>query len=283
MAANAMANTKAELITGLVQKELLENSTLVNFLTDYSSLAVKGVDSVSIPKLDTFTVASRAFGAAATENAALSDTKDTIALDKNSIILFGYDAADAQQSSLEYKILAASSAARAHGRAINDEIITLWESVADLNVNGAVPADIAIGDILDMREQMIASFADMTRVSLIIAADQEKAMLKLPEFSRYDYRGNGAAPVVNGTIGFVYGVPVVINQAVKAQQAFMVEKSGSGIAFQRQIKMAEESALVYGTDGKRVAVDVLYGLGGLQIAEAGAAAGKSPLVAKLIN
>lgn len=283
MAANAMANTKAELISGLVQKELLESASLVQFLTDYSSLAVKGVSSVSIPKMASFTVADRAFGAAASENAALADTKDTIALDKNKIILFGYDAADAVQSSIEYKIVAAQRAASAHGRQVNTDIITMWESVAGLNINTSTPADITVADILDMKEFMQVNFADMTKVAFVIAADQEKAMLKLPEFSRYDYRGGGSAPVVNGLLGFVYGIPVVLNQQIKAQQAFMVEKSGSGIAFQRNAKMAEESALVYGTDGKRVAVDQLYGVGGLLIAEGSAAAGKSPLIAKLID
>lgn len=283
MAAQNLANTKAELISGLVQKELLESASLVPFVEDHSMLAGKGASSVSIPKLSSFTVQDRAFGAAASENAALTDGKDTIALDKNKIILFGYDAADEMQSSINYQMMAAERAATSHGRQVNTDIIAEWESVAGLNVNAGVPADITVNDILDMREFLQVNFADMTKAVLVIAADQEKAMLKLPEFSRYDYRGNGNSPIVNGIIGFVYGVPVVINQQVKAQQAFMVEKSGCGIAFQRAAKMAEQPALEYGTDGKQVAVDQTYGVGGLQIAEGTAAAGKSPLITKLIN
>lgn len=281
MAANVLTNTKQDLIAALVQRELLESASLASFLTNYSNLAVKGAKSISIPKLSSFTVQDRAFGAAASENAALTDSVDVINLDKNKIILFGYDAADEIQSTIDYKIEAVTRAARAHGRQVNSDILTTWTSVAGLSVNGAVAADITINAILDMREFLMENFADMSRAALVLGADQEKAMLKLPEFSRYDYRGNGASPIVNGMIGSVYGLPVVINQQVGAQQAFMVETSGSGLAFQRSPAVAEDTNLSYGTGGMQVAVDQLYGVGGLQLGEGSAAVGKSPLIAKL--
>lgn len=283
MAANNLVNTKADLIAALVQRELLESASLVSCLGDYSSMAVKGAKSIEIPKLSSFTVQDRAFGAAASENTALTDSTDVINLDKNKIVLFGYDSHDEMQSSIDYMANAISRAARAHGRQVNDDIITAWESFADLSVNGAVPADITTNAILDMREKLISNFADMSSAKLVIAADQEKAMLKLPEFSRYDYRGGGDSPIINGTIGFVYGVPVILNQQLKAQQAFMVTPEGSGIAFQKAPAVAEDSALQYGTGGKQVAVDQLYGVGGLQLGEGDAVVGKSSLVCKLTD
>lgn len=276
MAAQNLVNTKADIIAALVQRELLERASLTPFMTDYSNLAGKGAKSIEIPKLSSFTVQDRAFGAPATENAALTDATDTILLNKNKIVLFGYDAADEMQSSINYMAAAIQRASAAHGRQINSDVLTAWTSTAGLNLNGAVAADITIDDILDMREFLISNFADMTKSYLVIAADQEKAMLKLPEFSRYDYRGMGPAPVVNGTIGSVYGVPVVINQQVSAQQAFMVNVEGSAYAFQKQPMVAEEVDLTYGTSGRKVAVDCLYGVGGLQLV-----GGASELIAKL--
>lgn len=283
MAAQNLVNTKQDLIAALVQKELLESASLVPTVSNLSSLAVKGSKSISIPKYSSFTVQNRAFGTAATENAALTDSVDTINLDKNKIVLFGYDSHDEMQSTTNYMVEAIRRAASAHGRQVNSDIITMWEAVADLNINGGVPADITIGNILDMREQHIKSFADMSKSFLVIAADQEKEMLKLPEFSRYDYRGVGPTPIINGMLGTVYGVPVIINQQVKAQQAFMVNLEGSGIAFQMAPRVAEESELKYGTGGRLVAVDQLYGVGGLQLGEAGAGPTKSPLICKLAN
>jgi hypothetical protein len=281
MAANNLVNTKMDIISPLVQKELKESASLANFVTDYSALAGKGAKSIEIPKLSSFTVQDRAFGAAASENTALTDSTDVINLDKNKIILFGYDSKDEMQSSINYLSMAARRAASAFGRQVNTDVLTMWDAVADLSVNGATPADITVSDILNMREKLISNFADMSRAALIIAADQEKVMLLLPEFSRYDYRGDGTSPIVNGMLGTVYGVPVFVNQQVAAQQAYMVEFSGSAIAFQAAPSIDEEKDLRYGTGGKQVAVDQLYGTGGLQLGEGDAAVGKSPLIAKL--
>jgi hypothetical protein len=281
MAANNLVNTKADIIAALVLRELKEKASLLPFLGDYSNLAIKGAKSISLPKLSSFTVQDRSFGVAATENAALTDSVDVIDLNKNKIVLFGYDSHDEVQSSIDYMATAIARASSAHGRQINTDILAAWASVAGLNINGAAPADITVDDILDMREFLMANFADMSTAKLIISADQEKAMLKLPEFSQYDYRGNGTSPIVNGMIGSVYGVPVVINQQVGAQQAYMVCPEGSGFAFQKAPAVAEQQEIKYGTGGKLVAVDVLYGVDGLLLGEGSAAAGKSPLIAKL--
>jgi len=283
MAAQNLVNTKAELISALVQRELLNTASLLPFLRDLSGMAIKGAKSISVPKLSSFAVSDRAFGAQGTETAALTDSVDTLLLDKNKYILFGYDSHDEMQSSINYLMESIKRASSAHGRQINADVITEWEAVGGLNVNAGVPADITTSDILDMREFLIENFADMSTASLIIAADQEKAMLKLAEFSRYDYRGNGASPIVSGQIGSVYGVPVVINQQVKAQQAFMVAPEGSAFAFQKQPSVAEDTDLRYGTGGKQIAVDCLYGVKGMLLGEGSAAAGKSPMVAQLIN
>ena len=281
MSANNLTNTKADLIAALVQRELLEKASLTPFLMNFSGLAGKGAKSIEIPKLSSFTVQDRTLGAAASENSPLTDSTDVISLNKSKIVLFGYDSHDEIQSSIDYMASAISRASAAHGRQINSDILTSWTTVAGLSVNGASPADITADDILDMREFLISNFADMTKSYLVIAADQEKAMLKLAEFSRYDYRGGSASPIVNGQIGFVYGVPVVINQQVASQQAFMVNMEGSGYAFQKAPAVAEQVALQYGTGGKQVAIDCLYGIGGLQLGEGSAAVGKSPLIAKL--
>jgi hypothetical protein len=283
MAANNLINTKQDLIAALVQKELLESASLVPTVTNLSSLAIKGAKSISVPKYSSFTVQNRAFGAAATENPPLADKVDVINLDKNKLVLFGYDAHDEIQSTTDYMVEAIRRAAAAHGRQVNADIIATWEAVADLNINGGTPADITIDDILTMREKLIKSFADMSRVYLVIAADQEKAMLKLPEFSRYDYRGLSPSPIVNGMLGTVYGIPVIVNQQVKAKQAFMVAQEGSAIAFQMAPRVAEQPELKYGSGGRLVAVDQLYGVGGLQLGEAGAAPNKSPLICKLAD
>jgi hypothetical protein len=283
MAANVLTQAKQDLIASLVQRELKETASLISCLTDHSNLAVKGSKQVSIPKMTSFTVGDRAFGAQGAESAALTVDVDTIALNKNKYILFGYDAADEMQSTIEYKIQAITRAAAAHGRQINDDILAELELVAGISVNGAAPADITASNILAMREFLMANFANMASVKFVIAADQERAMLELPEFSRYDYRGVGPSPIVNGSVGSVYGIPVILNQQIKAQQAFMIAPEGCGFAFQRSPAVGEDTDLRYGVNGMQVAVDCTYGVGGLELGEGSAGAGKSPLVAMLTD
>jgi hypothetical protein len=282
MAAQNLANTKNDLIISLVQKELREKVNLLPTITDLSQFAGKGVKSINVPKLSSFTVQDRAFGAAGTE-AQLTDATDTINLDKNKQVLFPIDKADELQSSIDYMMTAVTHAASAHARQIDADIITLIESVADISINAGTPADITTDDILSMREHLFSNNADMTQVVFCIAPDQEKVMLGLPEFSRFEYRGIGPAPVINGQIGAVYGVPVVINNQIKAQQAFMYERSGMGIAFQQQPQVGEQKDVRYGANGVLVSVDQLYGLGGLQLGELTAGATESPLVTKLTD
>jgi hypothetical protein len=280
MAAQNLANTKNDLIISLVQKELKARVNLLPTVADYSQFAGKGVKSISVPRLSSFTVEDRSFGAAATEK-VLTDAVDQIALDKNKIVMFPIDKADEIQSSIDYMMTAVTHAAAAHARAVDADIITELEAVASLDVNGGSPADITAADILAMRKHLMEQNADMSQVVFAIAPDQEAAMLKLAEFSRYEYRGVSPAPVLAGEVGAAYGIRIVINNQIKSQQAFMYERNGLGLAFQRQPNVAEESDLRYGTGGVMVAVDQLYGLNGLQLNVNGAGAGLSPLVTKL--
>jgi hypothetical protein len=289
MAAQNLANSKTDLVIALVQKELRERVNLLPTIMDYSQFAVKGAKSIRVPRLSSFTVADRAFGAAASE-VALTDAVDEITLDKNKIIHFAIDKADEIQSSLDYQLSALTYAAAAHARQIDTDIIAELKSVASLNINGGTPADITVDNILDMREWLMSKNADMTRVTLVITPDQEKAMLKLAEFSRFEYRGIGPAPVLSGQIGSVYGVPVVINNSPELgeQNALMYEMSGCGIAFQKQPNVGQQPDVRYGSEGILFAVDQLYGVGGLQLGVndtvAQPVAGtESPLVTKLAN
>ena len=81
-------------------------------------------------------------------------------------------------------------------------------------------------------------------------------------------------------LGSVYGVPVVINQQVAPLNCYMVTPEGCGFAFQRSPAIGQEDNLDYGTQGKKIVADALYGVGGLQLGEGSAAVGKSPLIAK---
>jgi len=269
-----LSATKQDVIAAIVQKELKFAAKLVPFVTDLSVYAVKGAKSVKVPKLTSFTVVDRASGASGDATALTSDV-DTIDLDQNAYVAWIIDSMDEVQTMIDAQIENARRAASAHGRYVDTAIITKAEAVGVATTTaGTISRDI----VLEMREAILKRDGDMGMCLFTISPAQETAMLKVDEFTRADIYGSAVVP--NGVIGRVYGIPVLVHNGLADAQYFLWEKSGLGIAFQRAPNMSTQGANQYGTSAQRVAMDQLFGVGGLHIAENGVAAGKSALVVK---
>ena len=269
-----LSATKQDVIAAIVQKELKFAAKLVPFVTDLSVYAGKGAKSVKVPKLTSFTVVDRASGAAG-DATALTSSVDTIDLDQNAYVAWIVDSMDEVQTMIDAQIENARRAASAHGRYVDTAIITKAEAVAVATTTaGTISRDI----ILEMREAILKRDGDMGMCLFAISPAQETAMLKVDEFTRADIYGSAVVP--NGVIGRVYGIPVLVHNGLADAQYFLWEKSGLGIAFQRAPNMSSQPANEYGTSAQRVAMDQLFGVGGLHIAEHGVAAGLSALVVK---
>lgn len=269
-----LSATKQDVIAAIVQKELKFAAKLVPFVTDLSVYAGKGAKSVKIPKLTSFTVVDRASGAAG-DATALTSSVDTIDLDQNAYVAWIIDSMDEVQTMIDAQIENARRAASAHGRYVDTAIITKAEAVGVATTTaGTISRDI----VLEMREAILKRDGDMGMCLFAISPAQETAMLKVDEFTRADIYGSAVVP--NGVIGRVYGIPVLVHNGLADAQYFLWEKSGLGIAFQRAPNMSTQGANQYGTTAQRVAMDQLFGVGGLHIAEHGVAAGLSALVVK---
>jgi len=269
-----LSATKQDVIAAIVQKELKFAAKLVPFVTDLSVYAGKGAKSVKVPKLTSFTVVDRASGAAG-DATALTSSVDTIDLDQNAYVAWIVDSMDEVQTMIDAQIENARRAASAHGRYVDTAIITKAEAVA---VATTTAGNISRNIVLEMREAILKRDGDLGMCLFAISPAQETAMLKVDEFTRADIYGSAVVP--NGVIGRVYGIPVIVHNGLADAQFFLWEKSGLGIAFQRAPNMSSQPANEYGTSAQRVAMDQLFGVGGLHIAEHGVAAGLSALVVK---
>lgn len=270
--------TKADIIANFILKELAFKSVLKPLVTDYSVLAVKGAKSVVIPSFDNFSAGTRASGVAGTP-AVLTNSVDTIALDQVNYLSWIIDSADELQSSVQVQQIAAEKAAAALARAVDNAIIAKLESGAGYNqgVATTVTRDI----ILDMREYLLGKNADPMNMQLMVGVDQEKALLKIAEFTNQYQFGSPAMPMSSGVIGKVFGVPVIVHPGLSSGKAYMWDKAGVGVAFQQQPQYAEQPAVDYGTSAKLAAIDMIWGLGTCYTAQFGAAASTSPLIAKM--
>lgn len=272
-----LSATKADIITALVQRELKFGAKLLPTVTDLSMFAVKGAKSVSIPRFTSFTVVDRASGAQG-DASVLTSSADKLDLDNAAYVAWIIDSQDEVQSSLDGQALFAQRAAAAQARYIDSAIITRLGSVAS-----NTPPDTAISaaNILDARAYILGNDGMLEETFMLVGVDQEKVLLGISDFIRADSYGAQPTALSSGVIGKIFGVPVIVHNGVAAGQMFMYSKSGIAIAFQQGPMMSEQGANEYGSQAKRVALDQLFGTQGLQLAEKGAAAGKSALVWKL--
>jgi hypothetical protein len=266
--------TKQDVIAAIVQKELKFAAKLLPYVSDMSMFAGKGAQTVKFPKLTSFTVVDRA-SAAAGDASVLTSSVDTLALDLNAYVSWIIDSSDEIQTMIDAQIAFAQRAASAHGRYVDEQLILKAEAVG---VATTTPGNITRDIVLEMRKALLKNDGDMAQSVFMFSPDQEEALLKIAEFTSAQVYGQPVIP--NGMVGRLYGIPVVIHNGLATQQYFLAEKSGLAIAFQKNPMMAEQAEIQYGTSAKRVAMDQLFGVCGLQLGEKGVGATLSPMIIK---
>lgn len=278
--AQTLPNSKNDLIISRVQRELEANIKVLPFLTDLSAFASKGVKQIEVPRLSSFTAANRTFGAAFSES-TLTDATDALALDQNSGVMWIEDKADEIQSSIEFRMEASKKAAAAVGRFVSDAIYTGIDAAAGSSLNGAVPADVTKANMLDLREYVLCNEGRVEDMVYLVGCDQESVLLNIADFIRADSYGSQPTALQSGVIGRLYGVPVIIDNGIKSQQVYCIDKAGYAYASQRSMNMQAEDDIQYGTNAQKVVVDHSWGHAPMQVGEKAAGAGNSPLIAAL--
>ena len=269
--------TKNDLIIALVQRELKFAAKLMPYTTDYSAYVGKGMKSVKVPKLTSFTAVNRTT-ATPGDATALTTSTDTIDLDQRVFVSWLVDSSDEIQSSIDVQMENAKRAATAHARYIDTYLISILEASAGFDQGAATTITRDI--ILDMREYLLATgFALRENLVLAVPPAQEKAMLKIDEFTRGDAYGSSNIP--SGIIGQVFGVPVLVHAGLSSTVAYMWDKNAIGVAFQKQPKLQSQPEIQYGTDSERVVMDQLFGAEALQQGEGGTTPPATPLIAKM--
>lgn len=267
-----MAPTKMDLIVEMAQRELKAQAQLAGFFADKSNFAVKGTKSVSFPKLSSFSVLDRSSGAAGTEQVVTASV-DTLALDKNKQVLWVIDPSDEIQSTLNWELETVRLAASAHGRQFDRDLVdAAMLARTEVSTTGDITRDL----VLEMIEYLSKNFARKDQVALFISPAQRTAMLKISEFTQAQIYGNAVIPT--GTIGSVYGVPVVEAPILTDAEFFMAEREGLAFALQKAPAYDEQKAIEYGAGAMKRTLDQLYGVKALQIAQGTALAGKSALI-----
>lgn len=268
--------TKAEIVSSLVQRELISASVLAPTVNDVSMFAIKGAETLSFPRAGSFTAENRASGAAASQQ-ALTFGKDTMTLGHRATVSWLIDSMDALESVVDVEAEYIKRAAAAHGLYLDTAILAELATVAVETTTVATAITDAI--ILEMRKLLLQRKAQRNNLVLVLGAAQEATMLAINKFVTADNIGNGNA-ISSGVMGTIYGVPVVISTELADTDWFMYEKSAIALGFQRGPMLDERKAPEYGAGSVLKVLDQKFGVKGTQIAQQGVASGKSALVVR---
>jgi hypothetical protein len=270
-----IGGTKQALIAAMVQKELAFKAKLTPFFTDLSSLANPGSVSIAIPKLSSFTVVDRAEGVYG-DASQLTSSNDVLTLNENAYVSWIIDSVTAIQANIPAQLEFARRAASAQARYVDSALIAEMRTVCSSFLNVGADVDVTYANILAMVKYLEEKDAAMEDSVWICSPQQKSALFSLAEFkNQYQF---GQATLPNGVIGTILGTPVVMHNGLVGKELFLAEKSGLAYAFQKNASYGEQDEIGYGVGAKKAAIDQLFGVKGMQLAQKGAAAGKSPLI-----
>jgi len=238
-------STEMDLISQIVQAELLENTVVLGTVMDHSDKLAPGIKSLEIPRFEADTTpGSGRFGDPETQNPdgvtpvakkTATLTTDVINLDqwKN----LSYSVADRlkDQSRVPLEAELAAKAGKEMAIYMDGEIIsTLDASTTTLAYNDTVNEDLQLNDITAARRVLNRNNVPQGDRYLLISPEKEEDMLNIENFIHADKYGARDA-LLNGEIGRVFGFRVIVSNLLTAAQAFAYHRECVGYAMQASI------------------------------------------------
>lgn len=267
--------TQMELISMMVQKELAYKAKLFGTTRDVSSFATVGSKSISFPKSGSFTATNRA-KSAKVDAQALTFGLDTLLLDQSPTVKYIVDTyADLQamvNAEIESSVRAASASARFVDAAIAQAILTYAG-----HTQNAIAADATAASLLALQEFNLQNNAELEELVYVISVDQRTKILSLPEFTEAQVYGVAPSAISTGVIGTIYGNPVIISNGIGQQQVFNYSSEGIVTGFQKGFTRDEQKDIDYGSGAKKVVLDAVFGVKGVQLGQGTEIDGVTPL------
>ena len=281
-----LSATKQEIITEIAQRALVSASVLMPTFRDYSNRAVKGASQVSIPKWSSlFSVENRATATAGT-NQNLAFDKDTMSLDQRAHIQWVIDSDDEIESTLDVQREYIQHASEEHAADFDRNGIVLMEAAG---IPITPTGDIDQDKVLLMQRILLKNKARMNQMFLAVSPKQHAALLKIDPFVSADKYGGAARPLVDGALGSIYGMQVIMTPELGDDQYFAYTSEGMAYALQRAPAYDESPKPEFGVGAKLQVLAQKYGQKACQVEVPGAfqedgttalAAGQSAFIVK---
>lgn len=235
--------TAKAMIESLAQKYLIQESKMMGLVLNYSGMAVKGASSIKLPRAGGFTVNDKAENTAASA-ATSAFSADTLSLDQHRVVQFLVeDIADLQAGVdviAEYVLRASKDLALDIDNKIIAQLRIASASAPDHEVQftDTTNEDIELADIVNVRKLLSLQNLDPRECYLGVGPDQEANMLKISDFIDASKYGSNQ-PIVNGEIGMVYGMRVVVHTSI-ANEAIAWHPTACAFALQQAIRVQRD-------------------------------------------
>jgi N4-gp56 family major capsid protein len=233
--------TSLDVVSAMVQEELRNNAVLFNAVTDYTSLVVKGANTVKIPRGTALTAGTKSEGTAS-EIQAITWATDDLELSAHKHIVVRLEHIANEQSVVDNEAEIVTAMSKAMVQSYEDVIFTELAKASSSAPDHKIDSDgyvLAEVDILEAKRLLDVQNAPLSDRFMLIHPTQLKEVLAIANFIQQDrYAGNQA--IMNGEVGMVYGFKVLVSTTCTENKAYFWQKGH--VAFARQVDVEFKSA-----------------------------------------
>jgi N4-gp56 family major capsid protein len=263
MGVTEVSATSKAIVDSLAQKYLVQEAKLLPLLSNFTNLVVKGASSIKAPRSGGFTVNSKSENTSA-DASIITYAVDTINLNRHRYVQFLLEDFANGQASVDVVSDALLKASKDLALDFDTYMLSVLIAGASasapdhiIQYTDATNEDIELNDILNARKLLVDQNIDPRECFMAIGSGQEKNMLKIDNFIDASKYGS-QMPIVNGEIGMVYGMKVILHNGLSASnKTVFFHPTSAGFAFAQQARVQNFYDLK--ELGQRWSLDTIYG------------------------
>jgi hypothetical protein len=255
------AKLRMELISSMVQRALRERGQLIPTITDVSSMAQPGLDTISFPKRSgSFTVQNLNEDSNADVQSFEYDV-DKLLLDQHAMVSWFIKKRADLQSMVNIEADAILEAAAEHAididRKIQAAMVTGAAGANDVTVTGAWTT----AKLLEVKANLQKSTKlnpSNANFFMLVSSERESELLDLPRFVEADKYGANT-PLISGELGRAYGIRFLVSDepSVLTNSIAWVQ---NGIVYGNQMSPDYRELYIPHRAGTEYALDQLFGI-----------------------
>jgi N4-gp56 family major capsid protein len=253
--------TKQDVVSAIVQKELIQSSILIPTVTDLTPWVKKGATQVTAPRAGSFTVQDKAENTG-TDWQSITFAGDALLLDKYKHIPALLEDIAQMQAAVDVEGEYIRRMASAMALQMDVDLIVQLKlcsasSPDHIRALGNSGAGITVANILEARKLLNQQNVPQSERFLVISPAQESYMLAIDNFVSAEKYGS-SQPVMNAELGRVFGFTVLMHNSLSDAEALAYHKSHAAFARQQDPRFERQRASLKEL-GDELSLSTLYG------------------------